>query len=105
MLFPNRPTIKFFELTCTRGHIAKPAQPDETIRIFQIAKLADHDHARRFLSFDELFFEKRDQHFASAGHKSVLAEFYYRTTGSIAHWVFVKSIVQLVSQVFPPSSE
>src|SRR5215471_4092856 len=105
MLFPDRATIKFFQPTRARFHVGEPAQPDKAIRIIQVAKLSDHGHAGRFLTFDELALEKGDQYFASAGHKSVLAEFYNGTTGSIAHWVLVKSISQLVSQVFPPSSE
>src|SRR5262245_31685798 len=85
MLFPNRPTIKFFELTCARDHIGKPPQPDEAIRIIEIAKLSDHGHAGRFLSFDEVPFKERNQHFASAGHESVLPKFDYGTAGLIAH--------------------
>src|SRR5262249_18674724 len=105
MLFPNRATIKFFQLTRTRGHIAKPTQPDEAIRIIQVAKLSDHCHASRFLTLDEVLFKKRDQHFASAGHESVLPKLYDRAAGLCDHWALVKSIVQFVSQVFPPSSE
>src|SRR5262245_64126004 len=102
MLFPNRSAVKFLELTSTRFHVSKPAQPDEAIRIIQVAKLSDHGHAGRFLALNETLFEKRDERFASAGHESVLPKLHYGTTGSVAHWVLVKSIVQLVSQVFPP---
>src|SRR5215831_9301073 len=105
MLFPNRTPVKLFQLTCARDYIGKPAQPDEPIRIIQVAKLSDHGHASRFLTFDEVPFEKRDQHFASAGHEGVLAKFDYGTAGFIAHCILVKSICQLVSQVFPLSSE
>src|SRR4030095_4882173 len=105
MLFPDRATIKFFQLTSARFHVSKPAQPDEAIRIVQVAKLSDHGHTGRFLTFDEDLFEKRDQHFAAAGHESVLPKFHYRTAGFTAHCILVKSISQLVSQVFPPSSE
>src|SRR5215475_1008327 len=105
MLSPNRTPVKLFHLTCARDHIGKPAQPDEPIRIIQVAKLSDHGHAGRFLTFDEVPFEKRDQHFASAGHESVLPKFDYSTARFIAHCILAKSISQLVSQVFPPSSE
>jgi len=70
MLFPNWATVKFLQLTRARIHIGKPAQSNETIRIIQIAKLSDHDHAGCFLTFDEVPFEKRDQHIAAAGHES-----------------------------------
>src|SRR5215475_1569793 len=105
MLFPNRTPVKLFQLTCARDHIGKPAQPDEPIRIIQVAKLSDHGHASRFLTFNEVPFEKRDQQFASAGHESVLPKLYDRAAGLCDHWALVKSIVQFASQVFPPSSE
>jgi len=105
MPFPNRATVKLLELTRARGHIGKPTQPDEAIRIIQVAKLSYHNHAGRFLTFDEVPFEKRNKHFASAGHETVLPKFDYWAAGAVAHRILVKSIVQLVSQVLPRSSE
>src|SRR5262245_56839655 len=81
MLFPNRSAVKFLELTSTRFHVSKPAQPDKAIRIIQVAKLSDHRHAGYFLTFDKVPFEKRDQHFAPVGHERVLPKLHDRTTG------------------------
>ena len=37
----------------------EPAQPDEAVRIVEVAKLADHGDAGSLLRFDELAFEQR----------------------------------------------
>jgi hypothetical protein len=63
-------------------HVAETAQPDEAIRIVQVAKLSDHNHAGCFLTFNKVPFEKRDQHFAPTGHESVLPKFHHGTAAS-----------------------
>ena len=87
MLFPNRAAVKFLELTRTRFHVSESTQPDEPIRIIQIAKLADYRHASRFLRLDELSFEKIDQDIALAGDERVLAKLNNGTTRLRAHQV------------------
>jgi hypothetical protein len=43
-------------------HVAESAQPDEAVRVVEVAELADHLHADRLLRLDELAVEELDQH-------------------------------------------
>ena len=85
MFLPNRSAIKRLQGLSARRHISKAADPDEAIRIIQIAKLSDERYAERFLAFDKFPFEKLDQDVAHARSQSVLAKLQDRTTGERAH--------------------
>src|SRR5436190_9629671 len=105
MRLPDWPAIEFLQRSRARRHVGEAAEPDETIGIIHVAKLANDNDASRLLGLDELLFEKVDQHIAHAWLQRVLPKLHHRAAGAHAHGIFVKSMVQLVSQVRPASAE
>src|SRR6266487_370301 len=105
MRLPDWPTIKLLQRSCARRHVGEAAKPDEAIRIVHVAEGPDDRHACGFLALNEFLLEKSDQHVAHASLEGVLPKLHHRAAGARAHGTLVKSIVQLVSQVFPPSTE
>src|SRR5947209_4158917 len=63
---PHRAVIEAGQAALARVHIREAAKPDESVRIVEVDKLADHLHTEVFLAFDELALEEIDQHIASA---------------------------------------
>ena len=55
-------------------HVAESAQPHESIRVIEVAELADHLQAECLLRFDELAIEEIDEDVALAGMQDVLAQ-------------------------------
>ena len=72
---PDRAGIEAVQGLAPRLHVGEAAQPHETVRIVEIAELADDRHALGFLALDQLAIEDVDQRIAGAGHKIVLAQF------------------------------
>jgi hypothetical protein len=55
-------------------HVGKAAQPDEAVRITEVAELTDDPHACGFLRFHELPVEQLDESVAGPGIERVLPE-------------------------------
>src|SRR6185369_13008583 len=68
-----------------RLHVAEAAQPDEAIRIVEIAVLTDDAHADRLLPFDEVIVEDVHEHVALAWMQRVLAQLEDRVGRLIDH--------------------
>src|SRR6266487_4636643 len=105
MHLPDWTAVEFLQRSRARRHVGEAAEPDETIGIVHVAKLPNDSDAGGFLGPDEFLFEKIDQHVAHAWLQRVLPKLHHRATGAPAHGIFVKSMVQLVSQVWPASAE
>ena len=80
---PNRSAVKALQRLSAGGHIGKPAQPDETIGVVDIAKLADHADPECFLALDEFPIEEIDENLARARVERVLAELDDRQRGHL----------------------
>ena len=74
MLHPDGPTIEALQTLGAAGHVAKPPQPDKSIRVVEIAELADHPHPQGFLALDEFAVEEVDEDITLAWMQGVLAE-------------------------------
>ena len=92
MRFPNRPAVKGFQGLRTGRDAGKAAEPNEAIRIVQIAKLPDERQAERFLALNKFPFEKLDQHVALVWPQGVLAKLQNRAAGVRAHDAFLRLI-------------
>jgi hypothetical protein len=75
MLAPDRTGVEGRQLVRTRCHVRESTQPDEAIRLVEIAELADEPHPEHFLALDELTLEEGDERLPRAGLQRVLAEF------------------------------
>src|ERR1044071_7337587 len=84
-------------------HLIESSQPDELIRIVQIVKLPDDLNPNGFLCFDKFTLEELDQLIASARMKRISPELDNGGIGGVTH-NRSNSMIQLVSQVFPPSA-
>src|SRR5205814_86716 len=104
MRFPDGSTVKRIERLLTRGHIVETAQPDKSIQVIEIVKLTDDLDAHSLLCFDKFTVEEFDQFIAPAWIQCVLPEFDNWRIGGFDH-TRSNSMIQLVSQVLPPSSE
>jgi hypothetical protein len=71
---PHRAAVEGAQRLRTRGHVGESAQPDEAVRVVQVAKAAEDGHAQRLLRLDELALEQVDQHISLARVQRVLAE-------------------------------
>src|SRR3546814_5244799 len=58
---PDRSAIERRQRRRATGHVGKPAQPDETLRVVEIAELPENRHPDRLLRLDEGTVEQRDQ--------------------------------------------
>src|SRR5665213_3319747 len=105
MRFPDRSAVKVPQRLRPCRHVGEATQPDKTIGIIQVAKLADNRHAKSLLSLDEFPVEEIDQDVAHPWVEGVLAKLDDWATAWRTHFARTKSIVQFVSQVFPPSGE
>ncbi len=72
---PDRAAVERFERFRARWHVAESAQPDEAVRIVEVAELADHGHAGRFERVEELLFEQARERVEATGMQRVLAQF------------------------------
>src|SRR5947209_20044749 len=81
MRLPNRPAVEGLQCCRTTRHVLKPSEPNESIGIIKIAKLAENIHCQCFLWFDEFTIEQIDQHITFSVVKRVLPQFNDRTTG------------------------
>src|SRR5437867_2972217 len=81
MRLPNRPSVESLQCCRTTRHVAKASEPNESIGIIKIAKLAEDIHSQCFLWLDEFTIEQIDQHIAFSAVKRVLPQFDDRTTG------------------------
>lgn len=71
---PDRPVVERVQRVRPRGQVAEPADPDEPIRIVQIAELTDDVHTGLFLPLHQLCVEKIDQGVPLPGVQRVLAQ-------------------------------
>jgi hypothetical protein len=71
---PNRAAVEGLQASCSAAHVAKAPDPDESIRLVEVAELADHRHVDRFLCLDELAVEELDQDVSPARMERVLPE-------------------------------
>ena len=68
-------------------HVIEPAQPDKGVRIVHISELADDLHAARFLAFQKIRVEHRDQTVTAPGVQRVTAQFRNRAVAAgFAGW-------------------
>src|SRR5438094_9379166 len=81
MRLPNRPAVESLQCCGTTRHVAKASEPNESIGIIKIAKLAENIHSQCFLWFDEFTIEQIDQHITFSVVKRVLPQFNDRTPG------------------------
>src|SRR5437899_10945857 len=81
MRLPNRPAVEGLQCCRTTRHVLKPSEPNESIGIIKIAKLAEDIHSQCFLWLDEFTIEQMDQHIAFSAVKRVLPQFEDRITG------------------------
>ena len=81
MRLPNRPAVESLQCCGTTRHVAKASEPNESIGIIKIAKLAEDIHSQCFLWFDEFTIEQIDQHITFSAVQRVLPQFDDRTTG------------------------
>ena len=81
MRLPNRPAVESLQCCGTTRHVAKASEPNESIGIIKIAKLAEDIHSQCFLWLDEFTIEQIDQHITFSAVKRVLPQFDDRTTG------------------------
>src|SRR5437867_13104619 len=81
MRLPNRPAVEGLQCCRTTHHVLKASEPNESIGIIKIAKLAEDIHSQCFLWFDEFTIEQIDQHITFSAVKRVLLQFDDRTTG------------------------
>src|SRR5437660_10346115 len=81
MRLPNRPAVEGLQCCRTTRHVLKPSEPNESIGIIKIAKLAENIHCQCFLWFDEFTIEQINQHITLSVVKRVLPQFNDRTTG------------------------
>src|SRR6266516_7276386 len=105
MRLPDWAAVESLQRSRASWHVGEAAQPDEAIGIIHVAKLPNDNDASRLLGLDELLFEKIDQHVAHPWLQRVLPKLHHRAACARAHGTFVKSMVQLVSQVWPASAE
>src|SRR5262245_44068198 len=66
--------VEIGERFLPQRHVGKAAQPDEAVRITEVAKLPDDPHACRFLRFHEFAVEQLDESVAGPGIERVLPE-------------------------------
>src|SRR5439155_15123206 len=81
MRLPTRPAVEGLQCCRTTRHVLKPSEPNESIGIIKIAKLAEDIHSQCFLWFDQFAIEQIDQHITFSAVKRVLPQFDDRTTG------------------------
>lgn len=62
------------ERLATGGVVGVPAQPDEAVRVVEVAELPDDVHADHLLGLDELAVEQLDQGVATPRMERVLAQ-------------------------------
>jgi hypothetical protein len=72
MPLPDRSTIEGTQPFCAGGHVAKSPQPHESIRVVNIAELAEHSHPECLLALDELLIKEIDENIARARVQGVL---------------------------------
>jgi hypothetical protein len=72
--FPNRTAVKILERFCPRRHVGKTPEPNESVRIIEIAELADDFHPDSLLRLHEFPIEQIDQYVPFSGVQSVLSE-------------------------------
>src|SRR5258707_4707427 len=87
--------VEVAERLLPRRHVGKAAQPDEAIRITEIAELPDDPHACGFLSFHEFPVEQLDESVAGPGIERVLPEIDDRAAGRAARAVAVIRLMAL----------
>ena len=74
LAMPDRAGIEGGQRPLPRFHVVEAAQPDEAVRIVEVAELADDGHALGLLALDEMAVEDVDQRVARAGMQVILAE-------------------------------
>src|SRR5512134_2579998 len=104
MRLPDGPAIRRRQRLCARGHVVESAPPDKLIRVIDVPKLPDDLNSHGFLRFDKFTVEELDQVIPPARVKGVLPEFDDGGMDWSAH-ARSCSMIQFVSQVFPPSAE
>lgn len=65
--------VKILKRLLTRRHISKTANPDEAVRIVDIAESTNNMGTDSFLWFDEVLLKERNQRVAVSSIKCLLA--------------------------------
>src|SRR5689334_4966680 len=104
MSFPYRSAIEGMQGRLAGGHIVETAQPDKLIWIVQIIKLTNELNTDSLLRFDKFTLKELDQFVAPTGMKDIHPKFDNRRKCCLVH-TRSNSMIQLVSQIFPPSIE
>src|SRR2546430_14126889 len=81
MRLPNRPAVESLQCCGTTRHVAKASEPNESIGIIKIAKLAEDIHSQCFLWLDEFTIVQIDQDIAFSSVERALPQVDDRTTG------------------------
>src|SRR5262245_6337167 len=87
--------VEVGERLLPRRHVGIAAQPDEAVRITEVAELPDDPHARGFLRFHEFPVEQLDESVAGPGIERVLPEIDNRAAGRAACAVAVIRLMAL----------
>jgi hypothetical protein len=73
VLLPDRAVVEGLERFRACAHVAKASEPDEAVRVVQVAKL-NHPHPNCLLSLDELTVEQIDERVPHARVEPVLPQ-------------------------------
>ena len=68
------PPVEGAQPSSPGGHVTKSPQPHESIRVINVAELAEHHHPECFLALDELSIKKIHENIALAWMQRVLTQ-------------------------------
>jgi hypothetical protein len=74
VLGPHRSAVERLQGVLAGGHVGEGPDPDEPVRVIDIAELPEDPTADSVLALDEVLVEQRDQVVAPAGHQGVLPQ-------------------------------